>query len=283
MFDKFFENCDKEEIEKRVKSIDNRGNTMLMHSIATSNVEISRHLMEKGSDVNFFFLFHKKGTSVFKKKYVVKKVNFMLEGETPLIRAILNNNSDMIELLLSHPKIDPNLYSKETGVMGKKMPPLHWMIVVTKNPFLVNLICKKGADVEASIDFGMRAIHLAVEVSSSEIVSCLLENGANIEAKMFENQHNLLGWGDTALHRAIELEEYEISHFLVGKGADINALNNYGRSTVMLASERDNFSIIKLLLDHKVTTLKVRALNSLNALETCCSSKCYNYLLNYQN
>ena len=232
--------------------------------------------------------------------------------ETPLISAILTKQEELIKLILKIPLLNVNLHSQEPPSKNqdvnegqemqedqkktknkkrldenlleiKKMgwSPLHLLVKLMQKIDLVEMICKKGANVNVTNYLGISPLHLAVQDGNLSIVSLLVRFSADVNSKAFHNLHNQNGWGDTPLHWAVALGHFEIVKYLINNDADLNLINNYGKTCLYLASERNEFPIVKYLIQNRHQNVKWRALNSMNAIEVCTSLKCYNYILKH--
>ena len=73
-----------------------------------------------------------------------------------------------------------------------------------------------------------------------EIVKYLVENGADVNEKGFENE--------TALMYASENGHLEMVKYLVEYGADVNANNQSNKTAFVLASEKGHLEIVKYLI-----------------------------------
>ena len=119
----------------------------------------------------------------------------------------------------------------------------------------------KGVDVNAKDSYECTALFLAIEkYGRMALVSLLLENGANIEAK------NNSTW--TSLMKAAHKGNKEVVSLLLEKGADVNAKTDYGRTALMAASNQGKTEIVSMLLekgadvnmnDHNGTTALMEA------------------------
>jgi ankyrin repeat protein len=145
--------------------------------------------------------------------------------------------------------------------------PLHVAVAQGSVP-LVEILIAHGANLEAlSEDRGARAIHLAATFGELEMLTLLLDDGAEIEAQDNTGQTPLLiaaatnnleavnvlldrgadlearesGKGQTPLMRASRLGYLEIAIALVENGAEINAVDNAGRSPLKLAATSNSY------------------------------------------
>ena len=132
----------------------------------------------------------------------------------------------------------------------------------------VTILIEHGANVYLQDRDGLSAVHYAVRGSQAcEILSCLMENGADVDVKTFDNCTPLMiaaQRGDTkvvtflieqgamvnlqdkdgnaAVHYAIQEnsgshESNEVLDYLIQNGADVNAQSNEGRTPLMKAIE----------------------------------------------
>ncbi len=115
--------------------------------------------------------------------------------------------------------------------------------VMSKHGYLVSLLLDKGANVNATDEWGCTALTLAVSEGRLDMVQQLLEHGA---APSIPNasQMPLLNW-------AIMLREGPMVHALLDKGADANAQDGAGMSALYLACVDEDLPVARLLLDHK--------------------------------
>ena len=104
---------------------------------------------------------------------------------------------------------------------------------------IVKMLLEKGADVNAKRNCGNAALSSASYGGYTEIVKMLLKNGAIVNA---EDNH---GW--TALQLASENGRIEIVKMLLADGADVNAKNNDGNTALQVASETGHTDIVAML------------------------------------
>jgi ankyrin repeat protein len=145
--------------------------------------------------------------------------------ETPLIAAILTKKESLIKLILKVPEINVNIYSqqqqseqenieehKKQDEQTKKIKkrfeenyeefkkmgwsPLHLLVKLMEKIDLIEMICKKGANVNVKNKHSITPLHLAVQQGNLSVVSILIRFSADVNAKAFPNLHNKNGWGD---------------------------------------------------------------------------------------
>ena len=143
---------------------------------------------------------------------------------------------------------------------------------------VVTFLIKEGVDVSIPDYDGRTALHFAAGSSenSCEILSCLIENGADINKGRNDNQTPLMvaaenghvsvatfliehgadvdlqdNDGKTALHHALHGSDVscEILRCLIGIGADVNARTNNTGTPLMIAAEKGHINAVTSLVE----------------------------------
>ena len=99
---------------------------------------------------------------------------------------------------------------------------------------------KMLAEWDANIN-GNNSLIVAIEKGHLDIVNTLLDQGANINHKYYND------W--TALMYAAQNEHTETINLLLERGADINATDTNGKTALMIATIHKHTKIVKLLLE----------------------------------
>lgn len=86
------------------------------------------------------------------------------------------------------------------------------------------------------------ALHFASIYGNLEAMKILIEFGANINQKNYNNE--------TSLHYAVYNGRLEIVKFLITLEININEKNNYGVSPLRIASYGGYFEIVKILVEN---------------------------------
>jgi uncharacterized protein len=112
-------------------------------------------------------------------------------------------------------------------------------------PELVTALIERGAEVDARSGNAMQntPLHAGVAGRKLEAVRALLENPAERKPDVNARQHG--GW--TALHGAAQNGDRAIVELLIANGADINARAENNQSALDLALTRGNQEIVALL------------------------------------
>ncbi|KAF5007192.1 hypothetical protein FDECE_6454, partial [Fusarium decemcellulare] len=159
--------------------------------------------------------------------------------QTSLSFAVGNKKLAMIRLLLFL-GADVN----EAGCLGT---PLQIAVRSEWNLPLIQLLLQKGADVNSpppGFVGGMTALQEAVVTGEEDVVDCLLEAGADINAPPWRHG------GRTAFQAAAECGHTHLVELLVKAGANINASPAPvdGRTCLQAAAEENNVDMVRLLL-----------------------------------
>ena len=160
---------------------------------------------------------------------------------------------------------------------------------------VVTFLVREGADVSLPDYDGRTAVHCAVGSSdnSCEILSCLIENGADINKRRMDNQTPLMVAvekglvsvatfliehgadvdlqnenGNTALHYALYGSDVscEILSCLIGSGADVNGVNKVKHTPLMIAAKRGHLNALTLLIKHGAHDVDLRDSDGYTAL-----------------
>lgn len=213
------------------------------------------------------------------------------EGKTPIQVAIVNQNFNVINLLLSHPQIDLNLRdkygctafatamsiknNKAASAILKKEPTaaerhdgkgrnfLH--VAVQKGDLeSVLFLMSIGVNIHSRVLDSNRAtpLHLAVEVGSEMIVRNLLLAGAVVNDTTNDKR--------TPLHIAAEKDQDKICTILIENGVDVNALDSHLNNALHYACQKGNFSSVKVLLTESRIDAEAVNLKGQNPLHLLC-------------
>ena len=93
----------------------------------------------------------------------------------------------------------------------------------------------------ADKDFCLTALSHRVCKGYWEVVKCLIEHGADVNAADKD--------GRTALLDASERGHFEVVKYLIERGADVNAADEYGYTALLDASEKGHFEVVKYLIE----------------------------------
>jgi ankyrin repeat protein len=101
-------------------------------------------------------------------------------------------------------------------------------------------------------DYNMTLLSVAAEQGRMEVVRLLLDRGAELEARDYEEE--------TALFRAVAYGHEEIVDMLLSRGADARTQKEYAATPLQAASSEGNLGVVRLLVQH----LRGQGLNDVN-------------------
>ena len=107
---------------------------------------------------------------------------------------------------------------------------------------MISMLVNYGANINAPVGTGATALHFAAK-KSSKILGLLLQKGCNVHART-RNQN-------TALHYAVENGRYDNVLTLLQNGAEPNSVNDIGETPLLLACREMHAPIVELLLQYK--------------------------------
>jgi len=107
---------------------------------------------------------------------------------------------------------------------------------------MAKLLVENGADVNAKMLYlGTTPLHLAAKNGEAEVVKILISSGADVNVTMRYT-------GATALHEAAKHGRVEVVKILIDSGADVNAGNEYKETPLYEAVRFGNVEVVNLLI-----------------------------------
>lgn len=167
----------------------------LLHIAATKgHVNIVNDLLEKGANINAM------NSNGFSPLYVAAQ-----NSHAEIIKILIDNGADInAELFIAIEKGDVNV---------------------------IETLLNNGGKVNARNIDGLSPIYIAAQNSHAEIIKCLVDKGADIDAE---------------LCAAVNKGATNIAKTLLENGADINAANTQGQKALDIAKQNNNNDIVKV-------------------------------------
>lgn len=168
------------------------------------------------------------------------------EGYSPLHRAVLNNNLDVVNVLLSYKDIDteiklPYEASVDDWYLGGATPLL--VASYTGNADIVNALIEAGSDIRAKDDIdGATTIHIASANGNNEVINILL----NKDNTLINEADSMK---DTPLHWASIKNQTDTISLLLANGADTKLTNSDGNTVLHYAAMYGDVNTVNVLLD----------------------------------
>mmetsp|Transcript_20924 Transcript_20924/g.52559 ORF Transcript_20924/g.52559 Transcript_20924/m.52559 type:complete len:705 (-) Transcript_20924:302-2416(-) len=270
--------------EARTDARDRYGHTPL-HFAAQGFPDCVRLLLDKQADVRARDNFGATPLHCAAGRCDVKSVRQLLaeeadvmaknkNGETPLHLAVMMRGTNYFQISLlgeaanrSCVECVKELLAKGADVNAKLddgWTPLHFAASEKYScPGCLELLLLEKADVNAETKKSGTPLHLSVRLGSKQGLACmakLLENGANVNAKMNGEAGEEAGW--TPLHLAVFLHRTEFVQELLKHQADVNAKSEDGLSPLHLAAQNNTVGVL-LLASQGSTPLNVMAATNL--------------------
>ncbi|XP_076285606.1 uncharacterized protein LOC143211647 [Lasioglossum baleicum] len=208
-------------------------------AVRCGNLELVEDLLKNGADINaldnMYFRFSLLHEAVKRKQVQMVKllINYRAnvnvknsQGETPIVNAIQNTDTKMIELLLTN------------GADIKEDPKVVCTAVRCGNLEIVEDLLKNGADINAldNMYFSFSLLHYAVLRKQLQMVQLLINYGANVNVKDTREK--------TPIVDAIQNKDKKIIKLLLSNGADIKE----DPKVLCAAVENGNLKIVEDIL-----------------------------------
>lgn len=236
-----------------INIVDNTGKSVLYYAILNGSVDHVKYYLENGakadigtmSKKNLFDLAIEKDNLEILKILVEKlgkiNTNDISSGKF-LANAVKNNNLEMFKYLLSQgvsakSKYIENMYDE----MAQKTTKIEMEVICDAvklgNIEMVSLLLNNGANPNAIDTYGYSILDIAISAQNTDIAELLLKKGANAN---FKNKD-----GKTPLMFAKNLATTKL---LVENGSIINAIDNEGKTALFYISDVDS---LKYLINNK--------------------------------
>ncbi|RWS26719.1 Protein fem-1-like protein [Leptotrombidium deliense] len=204
------------------------------------------------------------------RKEVVSRVK---EGCSPLFVACKKGNVDIVEYLITECSADveqKGVYEVPDDSSIHYVTPL-WCAAVAGKLNVLKCLVKYGANVNSVSDTGSTPARSACFMTHLDIVSYLMENGANILKPNFN--------GGTCLINSVQ--SVPLCELLLKHGADVNAQDIQCKTALHYAIQEHRFETTKLLLEHGADP-RIKSRYGDDALQTAClkvATQIFDYLI----
>jgi ankyrin repeat protein len=160
------------------------------------------------------------------------------DGFTPFMMACQNGQIDVVKVLLEHVGTEA---LQETDIQG--MTALH-IAASWDNKEIVSFLLEQGAQADSRDEDGATPFMLACKMGHMGVVKMLLEH---MGPQAFQETDTK---GRTALHFAASCGKDDIVSFLLGQGAQANSRDEDGTTPSMIACEHGQIGVARVLLQH---------------------------------
>ncbi|XP_051847502.1 rabankyrin-5 isoform X1 [Antechinus flavipes] len=162
------------------------------------------------------------------------------EGRTPIHVAISNQQSVIIQLLISHPDIRLNVRDRQG------LTPFACAMTYKNNKAAEAILKREPGAAEQVDNKGRNFLHVAVQNSDIESVLFLISVQANVNSRV-QDASKL-----TPLHLAVQAGSEIIVRNLLLAGAKVNELTKHRQTALHLAAQQDLPTICSVLLENGV-------------------------------
>ncbi|XP_054168730.1 protein fem-1 homolog C-like [Oppia nitens] len=208
------------------------------------------------------------------RKVIVSRVK---EGCTPLFVSCKKGNVEIVDYLITecHSDVEQKgVYEVPDDRSIHYVTPL-WCAAVAGKLAVVKCLVKHGANVNSVSDTGSTPVRSACFMTHLDIVTYLVDNGANI----LKPNYN----GGTCLINSVQ--SVPLCEFLLKHGADVNAQDIQFKTALHYAIQEHRFETTKLLLDNGADPY-IKSRYGDDALQTAClkgATQIFEYLIKNVN
>lgn len=164
-------------------------------------------------------------------------------SQDPFLLAARRREEKILELFLKfHANPLKHTLKKSHTALHLLSLPYDWeQNCVTRS--LVTLLLRCGTSIEARNKDDMTPLILSAKNGESDLVSYLLDSGADLKAIHLSS-------GRTPLHWAARYDHRQIVDTLISKGASLEVRTNNGFTPLLEVASLDNLETLQSLLDH---------------------------------
>nr|XP_029730251.1 uncharacterized protein LOC115267411 [Aedes albopictus] len=169
-------------------------------------------------------------------KYSLSKKFYLKPKKTKMLHVAIENGSDKIcSYLFDERKVHPDIKDDD----GKAS--LH-LAVIHGHRNLVQLLLRRGVDINVRSTDGWSALHYAVQHKRVAISKLLIDKGIDVNAR---DKHK---WN--ALHIACDNGDADLANMLKQKGAQLDAKTIEDKTALDLAALKGYTEIVKILIEN---------------------------------
>ena len=202
-----------------VSARDRVSNTALLYAAQSGHKELVGLLLDRGADIN----------------------HANLDGSTALALAIARRRHDVVRLLL------------ERGASTVGLAPRGSTLLATAafegDEQLVRVLLDHGSDPNEPDGTGKGPLVYAAAKGLTPIVRMLLDAGADVN-RVYAHKLTALMWAAGYPNIVVAQDGLATAELLVARGASIHAVDDRGRSPLMIAAERGHAEMVGWLMAH---------------------------------
>jgi ankyrin repeat protein len=136
---------------------------------------------------------------------------------------------------------DINAYLGDLQKDEDRLTLLH-LAILNNQDDVVSLLIERGADINIPSSNSYTALHFAAQVDNVEIITLLLNKGmsVNVTGRRY----------DTPLHSAAQCGSLRAAEVLVKGGAAIDKTDKYGRTALIDAARNREMEVVRFLVEN---------------------------------
>ncbi|MBT0652306.1 ankyrin repeat domain-containing protein [Geomobilimonas luticola] len=197
-------------------------NGELFDAVLANDTGKVKTLLKKKADVNY-------------SESINKAKGGAIDEWTPLMSAVMNENTEMVKLLVGA--------GAWVNYMNSEAVNALWIAANKGNLPLVKYLVSRGAYIDNQGVDDMTPLMLAAINGNYALAKFLIKSRADLNLKHKE--------GDSALMFAVSRGHMEMAKLLIDSGANLNIQNKYGITALIIASVEGNSEIVEKLVNSK--------------------------------
>ncbi len=218
------------------ESKDEQGKTPFHYALLKNDTKMIKILLEYGADFNYTEKEYNYKTPLeYAQNKGYKQAVKLIQERQNLIREIVYAVKNIKYLKKLELFLELGVSPNSKNLFGE---PLLMIAAQKGNIPAMRLLIGYGANVNAKSRWEEIPLHFA---HNSEVVSLLIENGADIE--------NGGTYGNTILHNATLSGKKDIVRLLIERGVNLNLTNDRGNTPLHQATKVNDFEIARMLVE----------------------------------
>jgi ankyrin repeat protein/serine/threonine protein kinase len=227
-----------------INQADRDGSSAVHYAVKSNQMEIVKRLIEKGADLT---VPNKEGQlpqEICESEEIMVVLEEAISNKHALLKAVQQIDFEKVKLLLESPFTDINCVNED----GRTC--LHFACM-SENLEMISLLLENGADPKILNNWHTEVLGTsAFYCPNVEIIKLLLQAGSRLDSVNI--------WGKTALFNACESGNVEVARYLIERGAKVDLdgiqFKSYLKMSIIeVAILEKNLDIINLLISAGVT------------------------------
>ncbi|MCP5062773.1 MAG: hypothetical protein GY936_09940 [Ignavibacteriae bacterium] len=257
---------------------DKNGDPAIHWSAYSGEIDLTKLLLDKGAKTNLKSIHADGVMQVALKEWQDSIVTLLIEYDKGII-IVNQKNKPLIDAVRKNDiqSVEKYLNKKNSNTIDEAGTSL--LIIASKNGYIniVKLLLQNGANINAMNLAGHTALNKAVWLKKNRIAKYLIEQGADINKT---DKHFIL----PPLVAAVRSNNLELGKILLKSGANINTQNGIDNFTpIIWAAIYENIDFVKLLLQYKPDLSIVSKYDNKDIFELTSNQKILNLLTEYEN